>query len=82
MAIYEYQCKDCGEGFQARRMMKDADAPIACPGCGGDKAKRGLSLFYAPSVSGSSTAAQVNAHSGGGGCGSCGGGSCGSCGRH
>ena len=27
MAIYEYRCEDCGMKFEARRAMKDADAP-------------------------------------------------------
>lgn len=82
MAIYEYSCKACGEGFQARRMMKDADAPIACPGCGGDETRRGLSLFYASTGGGGSSADHSHSHAGGGGCGSCGGGSCASCGSH
>ena len=39
MAIYEYSCQNCGTGFEARRSMKDADAPIACPQCGKLKTK-------------------------------------------
>jgi putative FmdB family regulatory protein len=77
MAIYEYNCQECGTHFDARRSMKDADAPIACPECGADKAKRGLSLFFAASSGGT-----IKGANGGGSCGSCGGGSCASCGGH
>ncbi|HEY75593.1 MAG TPA: zinc ribbon domain-containing protein [Thermoflexia bacterium] len=47
MPLYEYVCDDCGERFEALRSMRDADAPIDCPRCGGHRAKRALSLFAA-----------------------------------
>ena len=77
MPIYEYSCQECGKRFDARRAMKDADAPITCPVCGADNTKRGLSLFFAASSSGT-----IKGASGGSGCASCGGGSCASCGGH
>lgn len=78
MAIYEYNCQECGKHFQARRAMKDADAPIDCPSCGSEEAKRGLSLFFASNSSG-----PIKGASGGSSCGSCSGGaSCASCGGH
>ena len=83
MAIYEYQCEDCGMAFEARRAMKDADAPVACPDCGGFHAKRGLSMFFSARSGGGSGAASLpSASSGGGGCASCSGHSCSSCGGH
>ncbi len=81
MAIYEYECQDCGMSFEARRAMKDADAPIACPDCGKFHAKRGLSMFFA-GTGGRGGSATMSESSGSGGCGSCGGGSCASCGGH
>ena len=74
MAIYEYSCQQCGQQFQARRSMKDADSPIDCPKCGNPKAKRGLSLFFA--ANGSSS---IKGASGSSSCGSCSSNSCSSC---
>jgi putative FmdB family regulatory protein len=81
MAIYEYQCDDCGIAFQARRAMRDADAPIACPDCGGFHAKRGLSMFFSARA-GDGSGAGLSASSSTGGCASCSGHSCASCGGH
>ncbi|NLE45618.1 MAG: zinc ribbon domain-containing protein [Chloroflexi bacterium] len=81
MAIYEYRCEDCGMKFEARRAMKDADAPIACPGCGGDHAARGLSTFFS-ARSGGSGEQLSRGGGGGGGCSSCSSHSCASCGGH
>ncbi|HQE91874.1 MAG TPA: zinc ribbon domain-containing protein [Anaerolineae bacterium] len=53
MPIYEYRCQECGVRFDARRSMKDADAPIVCPACGASKARREVSLFFAAGGSGS-----------------------------
>ena len=78
MPIYEYSCPECGEHFDARRAMKDADAPIACPACGADHAKRGLSLFYAAS----SGSGALKGAGGGGSCASCSSSSCASCSGH
>ncbi|HOU15231.1 MAG TPA: zinc ribbon domain-containing protein [Anaerolineae bacterium] len=77
MPIYEYSCQECGARFDARRAMKDADAPIACPVCGAAKAKRGLSLFFASSSGGA-----IKEASGGSGCASCSSSSCASCRGH
>jgi putative FmdB family regulatory protein len=81
MAIYEYQCGECGLQFQARRAMKDADMPIACPDCGGAQAKRGLSLFFSSRANGGS-GGMASSSSSGGGCGSCSSHSCSTCGGH
>ena len=80
MAIYEYQCEECGIAFQARRAMKDADAPIACPDCGGFHAKRGLSMFFSARAGDSGGA--VASGSSASGCASCSSHSCASCGGH
>jgi putative FmdB family regulatory protein len=82
MPIYEYSCPECTHEFSARRSMSDADAPIACPQCGGEGPRRGLSLFATVGAA-SSRGSSRGSHSGtkSGGCGSCAGGSCGSCGH-
>lgn len=79
MAIYEYRCDDCGAQFEARRAMKDADAPIECPECGSMHTRRGLSLFFSSSRGGDGGASRVG--SSGSACASCSGGSCASCGH-
>jgi putative FmdB family regulatory protein len=52
MPLYEYTCSDCASRFEALRSMSDADAPIICPDCGGQRAERAISLFAAVSSSG------------------------------
>ena len=42
MPIYEYECPECGEPFEKRVSMADADKTI-CPVCGSPKPKRKLS---------------------------------------
>ena len=78
MAIYEYSCRNCGTGFEARRAMKDADAPIACPHCGEMKTTRGLSMFF--SSNGQAGGSREGSTSSG--CASCSSHSCASCGGH
>jgi putative FmdB family regulatory protein len=73
MPIYEYLCKDCGERFEMVRTMKDADMPIPCKTCHGNRTQRTLSVFYAQSGS------KVIAGGSNGGCAGCGGGNCASC---
>lgn len=77
MPIYEYTCQACNKQFSARRAMKDADAAIPCPDCGAEKAKRGLSKFFAKNSSGSLSGAGGDSS-----CSSCSSSSCGSCGGH
>lgn len=76
MPIYEYVCLDCGQRFEALRMIKDADSTANCVRCDSKHTSRMISLFYAQSggrvVAGASS-----------GCSSCSAGSCAGCGvRH
>lgn len=77
MPIYEYSCQECGKQFQARRPMKDADAPIDCPVCGAHHTKRNLSLFFASGGSGA-----LKGAGGASSCASCSSSSCATCGGH
>jgi putative FmdB family regulatory protein len=47
MPIYEYQCRQCGHGFEMLRRMKDADAKVECPKCRSADVKREFSTFAA-----------------------------------
>jgi putative FmdB family regulatory protein len=47
MPLYEYCCADCHVKFTTLRPIADADAPIACPECGGEQTKRAISLIAA-----------------------------------
>lgn len=64
MPLYEYKCLDCETCFDALRSMGDADAPLACPKCGGENTARQISLFSAIGSQGVITGA-------GSSCGSC-----------
>jgi putative FmdB family regulatory protein len=73
MPLYEYTCLDCGKEFDALRPFRDADKPIACQFCSGERTIRQLSVFFAQS------AGKIIAGNQGGGCVGCSGGSCSSC---
>ena len=73
MPIYEYTCQACAHTFSKRRAMRDADAPVDCPECGRDHAKRALSLFA--TTGGSQDRGATSACSG------CSATSCGTCGH-
>lgn len=79
MPIYEYQCSECGCKFEKRRPIDQADAAIACPQCGCEHARRGLSRFAAFSKGSGGTTSAV---AGSGGCSGCSSHSCGTCGGH
>ena len=44
MALYEYRCSICGEEFEQRKPMSEADSPAQCPACG-KEARRLPSVF-------------------------------------
>jgi len=68
MPIYEYRCESCGELAEALRPMRDADAPLACRGCGRETMRRLHSVFAAGKASAGGGADAPPA----GGCGRCG----------
>lgn len=51
MPLYEYFCSDCRLKFTALRPMREADEPIACEECEGQRTSRVLSVFFAHSTS-------------------------------
>lgn len=42
MPIYDYECLDCGERFEA--LVRNSNSP-ACPGCQGRNLKQLISMF-------------------------------------
>ncbi len=44
MALYEYRCPACGNEFEQRRPMSQADGPADCPSCG-EESRRLPSVF-------------------------------------
>ncbi|MFN2148667.1 MAG: FmdB family zinc ribbon protein [Anaerolineales bacterium] len=71
MPLYEYQCRECDQRFDALRSMNAADTPIPCPVCGSFETGRKLSLFSAHSNGKNLTGASS--------CGSCASGNCATC---
>ena len=45
MPIYEYECKSCGEKFEAHRKITDSDSELQCPKCGKKQPQRIFSTF-------------------------------------
>ncbi len=56
MPVYEYICLECHEKFDSLRAMSEADAPIACDACGGNRTSRTLSVFYTHTNGGTTAA--------------------------
>jgi putative FmdB family regulatory protein len=49
MPIYDYECSDCGENFEA--LVLRGGAPPACPSCQSLNLKQQISLFAVDSAS-------------------------------
>jgi putative FmdB family regulatory protein len=65
--LYDFRCRTCGETFEVRRPMAEADAPATCPGGHADTVK----LLPLVAVGGRAGSAPAPAPAAGGGC--CGG---------
>ena len=76
MPLYEYHCLDCHDRFEKLTRSENADS-VPCPTCGGNRARRLISVFA--SFSRSTGGAEQPSSMSGGGCGC--GGHC-SCGGH
>lgn len=57
MPMYEYDCPGCGQTFEKRVSMSQADHVI-CPVCGGEHAKRKLARI---AIKGQNTASAYSA---------------------
>lgn len=51
MPLYDYDCQDCGERFEA--LVRGSSDEPACPKCGGRKLERAWSVFSSRSGSAS-----------------------------
>jgi putative FmdB family regulatory protein len=56
MPIYEYDCPGCGQPFEKRVRMDDADQ-VECPQCGNHHPKRRLSRISVKAQPGAGTSA-------------------------
>jgi putative FmdB family regulatory protein len=45
MPIYEFECKKCGETFEALRPVGDTGSKLSCPSCGAKKPVKVFSTF-------------------------------------
>ncbi|MBK8026936.1 MAG: zinc ribbon domain-containing protein [Chloroflexi bacterium] len=57
MPLYEYDCPGCGQAFEKRMPMSQADS-ATCPKCGNEYSQRRLSRI---SVKGQSTSSYASA---------------------
>ena len=51
MPIYEYQCTQCGEKFEARQPIGEDGSKLNCPKCDARSSKRLFSSFFSSSSS-------------------------------
>jgi len=56
MPIYEFECKKCGERFEAIRPMGDTGKKLSCPECGARAPKKVPAVFAAGSSRGGGAA--------------------------
>jgi putative FmdB family regulatory protein len=63
MPLFEYQCRDCGRGFEA---FVTAERQPACPGCGGSSLAR---LLSSPGMVGAASVKRQDSGPPAGGCG-------------
>jgi putative FmdB family regulatory protein len=56
MAVYEFECKDCGERFQVTEAMREHDRlkaePPKCPKCGQRQTRQLVTAFTCKTPSG------------------------------
>jgi putative FmdB family regulatory protein len=45
MPLYEFECDECGQGFELLVGFSQADKAHTCPGCGGEHTHRKISSF-------------------------------------
>jgi putative FmdB family regulatory protein len=46
MAVYEYTCKKCGNGFEVTCHMDEREKKAVCPKCGGRKLEQKLTAAF------------------------------------
>ena len=76
--LYEYLCARCDVKFDLLRSFSQADAPVVCPECRGDDAKRMISLFASFARGSDGSTRPVG---GGGSCAGCAASNCAGCRR-
>jgi putative FmdB family regulatory protein len=56
MPIYEYRCRSCDHEFET--LIQGSARPV-CPGCGGKKLEKKLSVFAVSSAEGRESSAEL-----------------------
>lgn len=59
MPLYEYDCPGCGQPFEKRVRMSEADNAPPCPNCGNKHARRKLSRIAIKGQTASASGAGV-----------------------
>lgn len=72
MPLYEYQCRDCRQVYEALIRHAGDEEGETCPACGSRRKERQFSVFGMAGV-------EKGGGGGGGGCGTCTSHNCGSC---
>lgn len=52
MPIYDYQCRECGEKFEAYCGLTAVESEIKCPKCGSNNPEKDRSKFFSKTASG------------------------------
>lgn len=66
MPVYEYQCRTCGNRFEALRRMSERAVVPSCPRCGAEETELAFSAPAFLGGSGSSGACGTSTWTGGG----------------
>ncbi len=53
MPMYQFSCRDCGQGFEKRLRMSQASSQQECPDCGSQNTRK---VFGAVSIGGTARA--------------------------
>ena len=51
MPMYQFSCRDCGQGFEKKLRMAQAGAQQDCPGCGSENTKKVIGAIAIGGVS-------------------------------
>lgn len=55
MPMYQFSCRDCGQGFEKKLRMSQAGSQQECPGCSSENTKKVLGAVAIGGVSRSSS---------------------------
>jgi putative FmdB family regulatory protein len=65
MPIFEFECLECGAGFEKLVKTAGTNPEVACPKCGGRRVEEKFSTFSSAATGGSATSSKGCAPGGG-----------------